>query len=69
MTFLMASMLVLVTFSIMIIPTVSAESGPIDFYLQSSSIAVDVGDDFNIAVNINTTENVNVSWYNISLLT
>lgn len=64
-----AVLLLLVTFSIMMIPIVSAGSGEIEFYLRPSSNTVDAMDNFNITVNVNTTDNVNVSWYNVSLLT
>ena len=51
------------------IPIVSAGNGEIEFHLRSSTDEVDAMDAFNITVNVSTTDNVNVSWYNISLLT
>ena len=55
--------------SLFFMTPVKAESGTIDFYMRISDNEIDAGDEFTLIVNINTSVNVNVSWYTISLLT
>ena len=74
MTFLMASMLVFVTFSIMIIPTVSAGDDTIDVIMhtvnteENPTTNFDAGDNAFVSLTF-SSDNENLTMYNVSLLT
>lgn len=74
MTFSIAIMLLLVTFSIMLIPTVSAGDDTIDVIMhtvnteQNPTTNFDAGDNASVSLNF-SSDNENLTMYNVSLLT
>jgi hypothetical protein len=60
--------MILTSFSMIFVENVSADGDSASVFLIPSETHVEVGDNFNITFNINSSVE-NVSWYNVSLLT